>query len=105
MSILNTVEAAQAPPSAESRLAAEPVAAPVVPALTRDFLAWVAGAPRSYADAMEAWRSSCPRLTIWEDALGDGLVRVERGSLPTLDEMLVTLTLRGRALLDGVQST
>jgi hypothetical protein len=28
---------------------------------------------------MEAWKSSCPRLTVWEDALADGLVRVDRG--------------------------
>ena len=30
-------------------------------ALTLQFLAWVAERPRSYADAMEAWRSTCPR--------------------------------------------
>jgi hypothetical protein len=28
---------------------------------------------------MEVWRTSCPRLSIWEDALGDGLVRVRAG--------------------------
>ena len=36
--------------------------------LTEQFLAWVADRPRTYAEAMEAWRSSCPRLSIWEDA-------------------------------------
>ena len=30
-----------------------------------EFLDWVAFRPRTYADAMEAWRSSCPRLTVW----------------------------------------
>ena len=44
--------------------------------LTEQFLAWVADRPRTYADAMEAWRSTCPRLSIWEDALGDELVRL-----------------------------
>jgi len=75
-------------------------AATVVGPLTLDFLAWVARRPRAYAEAMEAWRSSCPRFTIWEDALGDGLVRVERGG-GTQREARVVLTPRGRAVLDG----
>jgi hypothetical protein len=65
-------------------------------ALTLSFLSWVAERPRSYGDAMEAWRSSCPRLTIWEDALGAELVAVERGG-----ERRVSLTPRGRAFLEG----
>jgi hypothetical protein len=44
---------------------------------TRELLAWVAERPRSYRDTMEAWSSHCPRLTVWEDALADGLVHVE----------------------------
>ena len=48
-------------------------------ALTQQFLAWVAEAERSYADA-EAWRRSCPHLSIWEDAIADGLIRFENGS-------------------------
>ena len=47
-------------------------------ALTQQFLAWVEEAPRSYADA-EAWRRSCPHLSIWEDAIADGLIRFENG--------------------------
>ncbi len=42
--------------------------------LTLDFLAWLAAAPRPYAEVMDVWRTSCPRLTIWEDALDNGLV-------------------------------
>jgi hypothetical protein len=68
--------------------------------LTRDFLAWVARRPRSYADAMEAWRSSCPRFTIWEDAIADGLIGEERGG-GRLSEIQVVLTPRGRAVLDA----
>jgi hypothetical protein len=46
-----------------------------VPApLTLDFLAWLAAGPRDYVDVMEAWRTSCPRLTVWEDAIDAGLV-------------------------------
>jgi hypothetical protein len=48
-------------------------------ALTEQFLAWVAQRPRTYGEAMEAWRSTCPHLSIWEDAVRDGLVRLENG--------------------------
>ena len=43
-------------------------------ALVLDFVEWVAAHPRPYAEVMEAWRTSCPRLTIWEDAVDQGLV-------------------------------
>ena len=48
---------------------------------TLELLAWVSSRPRTYAETMEAWRSHCPRLLVWEDALLDGLVRVERGQV------------------------
>ena len=67
--------------------------------LMREFLTWVAGRRRTYADAMEAWRSTCPRHTVWEDAVTDGLVQVEGGDTP--GRPVVTLTPRGRAVLDG----
>jgi hypothetical protein len=66
-------------------------------ALTQQFLAWVAEAPRSYADA-EAWRRSCPHLSIWEDAISDGLVRFQNGS--GMQQSRLELTARGRAQLD-----
>lgn len=50
----------------------------VLPAQTRELLDWLSVRPRSYVETIEAWRSSCPRLTTWEDALHDGLVRVVR---------------------------
>ena len=43
--------------------------------LVLDLVEWVAAEPRAYADVMEAWRTSCPRLTVWEDAAEQGLVR------------------------------
>jgi hypothetical protein len=67
--------------------------------LLLQFLRWVADRPRTYAEAMDAWRSSCPRLTVWEDALIDGLVQVE-GGVP-MRQAAVTLTPRGQALLEG----
>ncbi|WP_201160103.1 hypothetical protein [Rhodoplanes elegans] len=66
--------------------------------LTLQFLGWLAEAPRSYAAVMEAWRTSCPRLSIWEDALIDGLVEIGAGA-PSRDAAPVRLTARGRALL------
>ena len=69
---------------------------PAAPALTQQFLAWVAEAPRSYADA-EAWRRSCPHLSIWEDAIADGLIRFENGS--NMKESRILLTRRGRSFL------
>lgn len=44
-------------------------------ALVLDFVEWIAARPRRYVDVMEAWRTSCPRLTIWEDAIDQGLVQ------------------------------
>jgi hypothetical protein len=67
-------------------------------ALTQQFLAWVDEAPRSYADA-EAWRRSCPHLSIWEDAISDGLMRFQTGS--SMNQSLLVLTPRGRAHLEG----
>ena len=63
-----------------------------------EFLTWVRARPRTYAEAMEAWRSSCPRHTVWEDALTDGLIQVENAR--KRNESGVTLTARGRAFLD-----
>ncbi len=68
-------------------------------ALTLDFLAWLAAGPRAYGEVMEAWRTSCPRLPIWEDAVDAGLVvrRAAEDGLPAV----VELTPAGHALLGG----
>ncbi len=48
-------------------------------ALLLDLVEWVAKEPRLYAEVIETWRTSCPRLTIWEDAVDRGyLVRQPR---------------------------
>jgi hypothetical protein len=46
----------------------------VVDALLRDFLLWLEREPRSYPDVMDAWRTSCPRLPVWEEANERGFV-------------------------------
>ena len=58
------------------------------------FLAWVADRPRSYPETMDAWRSTCPHLSVWEDAIIDGLVRIDNGN-----GRAVVLTPRGRKVL------
>ena len=65
-------------------------------ALILDLVEWVATQPRPYAEVMEAWRTSCPGLTIWEDAVDQELVvREHREGIGTI----VRVTPLGRALL------
>ena len=58
------------------------------------FLAWIADRPRNYAQTMDAWRSSCPRLSVWEDAIIEGLIRIESNA-----NRSIRLTPRGAATL------
>ena len=69
-----------------------------VSALMVEFLTWVSSRHRTYAEAMEAWQTSCPRHTIWEDALIDGLIQVKTNGSQHQSE--VTLTPRGMAILE-----
>jgi hypothetical protein len=64
--------------------------------LILDFLEWLAPAPRPYAEVMEAWRTSCPRLTIWEDCVDRGLVARRSGGS---EGAVVVLTELGRQRL------
>jgi hypothetical protein len=61
------------------------------------FLEWVRSSPRTYADAMAAWRTSCPRLSIWEDALLGGLIEVEASAFR--NTAAIRLTSKGDAVL------
>jgi hypothetical protein len=64
--------------------------------LILDLLEWVAGGERGYAEMMDAWRTSCPKLPVWEEANARGLVtRIVRSGTP-----LVAITPAGRALLE-----
>ena len=82
------------------------MATDTISASTREFLQWVGRQPRSYRETMDAWRSSCPRFTIWEDALAEGLVVVAPGR--TSGEDTVSLTEKGQLLcypgLDPVEA-
>jgi hypothetical protein len=69
-----------------------------VDALVLDLLAWIGTDGRPYAEVMEAWRTSCPRLPVWEEANLRGLV--EQGSRSG-DGRWVSLSAAGRRLVSG----
>jgi len=64
--------------------------------LVLDFIEWVAREPRAYAEVIATWKSSCPRLTIWEDATELGYVA--RETVPGLG-LAIAVTESGERLL------
>lgn len=64
--------------------------------LVLDFVEWVAREPRTYAEVVATWKTSCPRLTIWEDAADRGLV--SRETRPGLG-LVIAVTEDGERLL------
>jgi hypothetical protein len=64
--------------------------------LVLDFVEWIAREPRVYAEVVATWRTSCPRLTIWEDAADRGYVAREAVAGVGL---IVTVTDQGKKLL------
>ncbi|HEY6022802.1 MAG TPA: hypothetical protein VIV34_01340 [Pseudolabrys sp.] len=73
-----------------------PLAGAAPDALVFDLVEWVAREPRTYAEVIDAWRTSCPRLTVWEDAVDRGLVKRETASG---GGALVLVTASGRRYL------
>jgi D-3-phosphoglycerate dehydrogenase len=67
-----------------------------VDALILDLLEWIGPQPRAYAEVMEAWRTSCPRLPVWEEANARGFV--ERRHVQG-KAALIAVTASGRAFL------
>jgi len=66
--------------------------------LILDFLEWIAARPRPYSEVMDVWRTSCPRLTVWEDANERGFI-ARRHVVGR--EVIVDLTAAGRRFLEG----
>jgi hypothetical protein len=60
---------------------------------TLELLRWIQARPRTYEDVVDAWKSNCPRLAVWDDAVTAGLVVASRDR--------VALTDGGRAALYG----
>jgi hypothetical protein len=67
-------------------------------ALVLELLAWVARRPRTYGETMDVWRTSCPRMPVWEDATASGLVAVVPSDA-AIHAYAVELTAEGRAVL------
>jgi hypothetical protein len=67
--------------------------------LMLQFLSWISDRRRTYTEAINAWQSTCPRHTIWEDAMIDGYIELKRHE--TVQDPEVTLTANGFALLNG----
>ena len=63
--------------------------------LILDLLAWLAPRERSYEEVMDAWRTSCPKFPVWEDANDRGLVAKVRVG----DGLMVRITPSGVAHL------
>lgn len=68
---------------------------PVVENLILDLLEWLEKDERSYQELMDAWRTSCPRLPVWEEANDRGLVVRDHSH----GQNIVRLTPAGLALL------
>jgi hypothetical protein len=66
----------------------------VLEPLLLDLLEWIAREPRSHTDVMEAWRTSCPRLPVWEEATDRGFVQRTGGR-----RAQIALTDAGRSFL------
>ncbi|HEY3794022.1 MAG TPA: hypothetical protein VGM09_19505 [Bradyrhizobium sp.] len=64
--------------------------------LVLDFVEWIAREPRFYSEVIAVWRTSCPRLTIWEDAADQGYVARETIAGTGL---IVAVTAHGEELL------
>jgi hypothetical protein len=62
--------------------------------LTLQMLEWISQGAHRYCDVIDVWKSSCPRLTIWEDACADGLVESGPGRIG-----IVSLTAKGKKIL------
>ena len=59
--------------------------------LILDLVEWIGRKQRTYQETMDAWRTSCPRLSVWEDATGRGLVE----TAPANGRSLVRVTSAG----------
>jgi hypothetical protein len=67
-----------------------------VDALILDLLEWIGPQPRPYSEVMEAWRTSCPRLPVWEEASARGFIERQHA---TGSEAMISVTARGREFL------
>jgi hypothetical protein len=67
-------------------------ASDTVDSLILDLIEWIGPEPRPYAEVLEAWRTSCPRLPVWEDATDRGFIARSR---PPGQAALISVTPAG----------
>lgn len=67
----------------------------VIDALVLDLLEWIGPDVRPYDETLEAWRTSCPRLPVWEEADAAGFLGREYRD----DRLMLRVSERGRAHL------
>jgi len=75
--------------------------ADVLETLIFDLLEWVTTRERTYEEVMDAWRTSCPRFPVWEDANDRSLIAAECVNGRTI----VRITSAGLALLEQRRSS
>jgi hypothetical protein len=68
-----------------------------VDSLVLDLLEWIGPAARPYDEVMEAWRTSCPRLPVWERANEMGFV--ERRTEASNGGQMISVSSAGAAYL------
>jgi len=51
-----------------------------VDSLVLDLLEWIGAGSRPYAEVLEAWRTSCPRVPVWEEANDRGFIERHRST-------------------------
>jgi hypothetical protein len=71
-----------------------------VESLTLDLLEWLASGERTYDEVMDAWRTSCPRFPVWENANERKLV----AKVHVNGRTIVRVTPSGLALLEELEA-
>lgn len=66
--------------------------------LILDLVVWCAVTPRAYSDVLDVWRTSCPRLMVWEEAVSRGLVE----TVGAPDRLIVRVTAEGQTYVAPV---
>jgi D-3-phosphoglycerate dehydrogenase len=69
---------------------------PVLENLILDLLEWLGKQDRTYEETMDAWRTSCPKLPVWEDATDHGLISIDFAQ----ERNVVRITEAGLAFLE-----
>lgn len=83
----------QLPPEPSLEPALDPA---VLEPLVLDLLEWIGPAARPCEDVLDAWRTSCPRLPVWEEASARGWVARDAGAT-------IRVTAAGAARLEAAR--